>query len=640
MEPFWEETYRDFDTSTFGDQPSSDILMLAKRLRQGSTVLDIGCGEGRNSLYLASIGCDVDAFDISPYGISKLKHIATSNHIKINAWVQDLITYEFDKLYDLIICYGVLHLIDKKESLKVINNIKQHTKTDGFNSIFAFTNYIPMEGDNYPFVKSLFDEGELKLPYLDWNVISYNSTLFKDQHPGGIMHIHSADCLIAMPAPSSCMNEENKELIQHMCLEAVNNAHILILEEKQYNTQDETFETLKLSYAQLMNQLSDFCAINFIQTGQLTEDFIRGLHRLLFPAGFIQIVQLDNGDNAEMVPGEYKLFQNSTESFLEPGNRVAFLPPSLVSKAMELAVNKINCSLMDALDDDARLRAIFTFFHDFLRIHPFFDANFRTAAILADLLMIKEGLPLLNLTNYKKLDRSGLHRAMSLSDIKGTPEPLMAFVEMYKGYTGLIKSAGLPSRSIQEEGYLILDTFKSNDQEIQTLFKALKIFDFKSSKKHETAAWFACVLALKAVCSGNFGIGAAIINSQGDVLAYDHNRVMKPHFRSDQHAEMTVMTNFENKFPNRGKERLFMITSLEPCPMCYSRLLISMIPEVFYVADDYVGGIARNTSAMPMAWQELSKSRRFAKADCSDELYDISLDIYLYSRVKHSDHMC
>jgi tellurite methyltransferase len=71
--PFWETTYQDFAVSSFG-KPSQEFYDLIHRLPPHAKVLDLGCGEGRNALFLAEHGCEVTAVDISVSGIQKLHH--------------------------------------------------------------------------------------------------------------------------------------------------------------------------------------------------------------------------------------------------------------------------------------------------------------------------------------------------------------------------------------------------------------------------------------------------------------------------------------------------------------------------------------------------------------------------------------
>ena len=68
--PFWKQTYRDDRADTFG-RPSTEIVSLAERLPSGASVLDAGCGEGRNARFLAARGFRVDAFDVSAAGIEQ-----------------------------------------------------------------------------------------------------------------------------------------------------------------------------------------------------------------------------------------------------------------------------------------------------------------------------------------------------------------------------------------------------------------------------------------------------------------------------------------------------------------------------------------------------------------------------------------
>ena len=51
--PFWENTYKYKEYTTFGE-PSIEVKQIAQRLKKSSRILDIGCGEGRHSIFLAN----------------------------------------------------------------------------------------------------------------------------------------------------------------------------------------------------------------------------------------------------------------------------------------------------------------------------------------------------------------------------------------------------------------------------------------------------------------------------------------------------------------------------------------------------------------------------------------------------------
>ena len=195
--PFWEQTYRDDSVSTFAKGPTVDVAEYWTVFPAGGTVLDVGCGEGRNSIFLAEKGFVVDAFDISEAGIEKAKKIADAHGINVNFMCRDLAKCVFEKYYDVILSHGVLHLCEKADRDAFIEYAQQYTSIGGYNAIGVFTNRLPATPDNAPFTKSLFDVGELPTLYAGWEIVNHLEGIFEDNHPGGIHHQHAYERVIA-----------------------------------------------------------------------------------------------------------------------------------------------------------------------------------------------------------------------------------------------------------------------------------------------------------------------------------------------------------------------------------------------------------------------------------------------------------
>jgi tellurite methyltransferase len=88
-------------------------------------VLDIAAGEGRNAIFLAQHGFDVDAVDISEVGLRKAQRLAKEMGVKIHTFHADLNTYQIEPgQYDLITNFYFL-----KRSL--IPKIKKGLKKEG-----------------------------------------------------------------------------------------------------------------------------------------------------------------------------------------------------------------------------------------------------------------------------------------------------------------------------------------------------------------------------------------------------------------------------------------------------------------------------------------------------------------------------
>jgi tellurite methyltransferase len=97
------------DFHTHNDQPASFLVENTGLLKKGR-VLDIAMGTGRNAIYLARLGFEVEGVDISEEAVREALRSARENGVSIKAMVADLEKdYRIEpETYDLIICFNYL----------------------------------------------------------------------------------------------------------------------------------------------------------------------------------------------------------------------------------------------------------------------------------------------------------------------------------------------------------------------------------------------------------------------------------------------------------------------------------------------------------------------------------------------------
>ena len=86
--------------------------------------LDIGMGQGRNSLFLAALGWEVTGFDISDVGVKQAKAEAEKRGLKVNAMVGDVDKFDYGKeRWDLVV--GMyMHEYLNRNAAKVVASLK------------------------------------------------------------------------------------------------------------------------------------------------------------------------------------------------------------------------------------------------------------------------------------------------------------------------------------------------------------------------------------------------------------------------------------------------------------------------------------------------------------------------------------
>jgi len=106
----WNRRYES-EESYLGLHPSPFLQREIKRIRQlapGRCAIDVACGEGRNSIFLAQHGFQVTGIDISDTGLDKARKRAKDAGVDMDFQQVDLDGYIFTKRYDLIINFNFL----------------------------------------------------------------------------------------------------------------------------------------------------------------------------------------------------------------------------------------------------------------------------------------------------------------------------------------------------------------------------------------------------------------------------------------------------------------------------------------------------------------------------------------------------
>lgn len=105
-------------------------LITYLQLQQNATILDLACGEGRHSNFLAKNGFDVTGLDLSKRSIE----IAKENAIgKVTFDIADMRTFSinkrFDFIFNLFTSFGYFENID--DNILVLNQVNKHLKKEG-----------------------------------------------------------------------------------------------------------------------------------------------------------------------------------------------------------------------------------------------------------------------------------------------------------------------------------------------------------------------------------------------------------------------------------------------------------------------------------------------------------------------------
>jgi cyclopropane fatty-acyl-phospholipid synthase-like methyltransferase len=136
----YDAAYRISTPRWDNNQAPPEVIAIANELPKNGRVLDLGCGTGTSSVYLARQGFRVTGLDFSAKAIEMAKARARQERADADFRVADVTQLDFlTEPFDLVLDIGCLHGIGAKGRQAYANHVTRLTRSGSRLLIWAFT---------------------------------------------------------------------------------------------------------------------------------------------------------------------------------------------------------------------------------------------------------------------------------------------------------------------------------------------------------------------------------------------------------------------------------------------------------------------------------------------------------------------
>ena len=127
MTDYYQKKYKAYHEKTFSIDPTSFLDPLTQRLPADAFILDVGCGSGRDLLWMKNRGFEVLGFERSP-GLAELAR----DNAECEVIEGDFETYDFSSiLVDAVMLIGALVHVPHERFSEVFKNITSAIPKNG-----------------------------------------------------------------------------------------------------------------------------------------------------------------------------------------------------------------------------------------------------------------------------------------------------------------------------------------------------------------------------------------------------------------------------------------------------------------------------------------------------------------------------
>ena len=183
----WDERYSELKFSAYGKEPNDFLKEATKELKPKSKILSIADGQGRNGVYLASLGHDVTSMDSSEVGVACSTLLAEEKGVELETIQADLNDFDMgEEKWDAIVSIFCHLPNDLRE--KVHNKIAKGLKKGGLFILEAYNpDQLDMPGKGGPKdIELLFTTEMMAKDFSEFELITNQNTVRKITE--GVLH--------------------------------------------------------------------------------------------------------------------------------------------------------------------------------------------------------------------------------------------------------------------------------------------------------------------------------------------------------------------------------------------------------------------------------------------------------------------
>jgi len=192
--PWGREYARTPDRFIWGTGPSSLAREVSALLVPGARVLDLGCGEGRDSVFLAEQGHAVVGLELSVAGLRKAARLAADRGVRVPWVCAALPALPLRGPFDLVFSCGSIHYVSRTDRPRLFDGLRALTRGGGYHAHVVFTGRRTYREKNE--VVHYFTPHELRDAYRDWIVLRREEGLIACAQDG-VPHEHSVETILA-----------------------------------------------------------------------------------------------------------------------------------------------------------------------------------------------------------------------------------------------------------------------------------------------------------------------------------------------------------------------------------------------------------------------------------------------------------